>query len=108
MGTLEVYVWFEADPAHDDAVRAAFGRLALAMAPPAGSSAAAPRLLRRTDLRTRPEGPRATWMEVWTGVPAGGLPAWQDRLDAAAAASGAAACAAGGRHLEVFAPDRAG
>ena len=29
--TLEVYVWYEADPADDDAVRAAVGRLADAM-----------------------------------------------------------------------------
>jgi hypothetical protein len=43
-------------------------------------------------------------MEVWPEVPARMLPGWLDRLEAAAAASGAAQLARGGRHVEVFEP----
>ncbi len=102
---LEVYVWFEADPADAARVLAAFGRLGEAMAS-GGSDAAAerPRLLSRPELVQRDGSPRATWMEVWPGVPPRTLPGWLDRLDAAAASSGAGALARGGRHVEVFAP----
>jgi len=110
-GPLEVYVWFEADPAHDESVRRSFARLVgqMASAAPVGRAAAGPpRLLRRTDLRIRPEGLRVTWMEVWTGIPAGGLPQWLAAMDAALAGHGAAASPAGARHVEVFAPDADG
>ena len=102
---LEVYVWFEADPADASWVLAAFGRLGAAMAS-GGSEAVAerPRLLRRPELVQRDGAPRTTWMEVWPGVPPRTLAGWLDRLDAAAASSGAGALARGGRHVEVFAP----
>ena len=102
---LEVYVWFEADPADAARVLAAFGRLGEAMAS-GGSDAASerPRLLCRPELVQRDGSPRATWMEVWPGVPPRTLTGWLDRLDAAAASSGAAALARGARHVEVFAP----
>jgi hypothetical protein len=102
---VEVYIWFEADPADDARVVAAFARLAEAMV--RGSAVApaeAPRLLRRADLRPRPEGPRATWMEVWTAVPQHALAAWQDRLATSADDSGSTPLAHGGRHVEVFLP----
>jgi hypothetical protein len=102
---LEIYVWFEADPADAARVLAAFGRLGQAMAS-GGSDAAVerPRLLCRPELVQRDGSPRATWMEVWPGVPPRTLAGWLDRLDAAAASSGAGALARGGRHVEVFAP----
>lgn len=102
---LEVYVWFEADPADVSRVLAAFGRLGAAMAS-GGSEAVAerPRLLRRSELVQRDGAQRATWMEVWPSVPPRTLAGWLDRLDAAAASSGAGALARGGRHVEVFAP----
>jgi hypothetical protein len=101
--TLEVFVWFEADPARDAEVLAAFGRLAEAMVR-GGSDPAVerPRLLRRPDLKARPDGPRATWMEIWPAVPVATLIGWTDRLSASAASVGAAALATGGRHVEPF------
>jgi hypothetical protein len=110
-GTLEVYVWFEADPAHDAAVRQSFLQLVQRMTrqgPDAAAGPGAPRLLRRTDLRARPEGLRATWMEVWSGVPASGVAPWLAAMEAAAAATGSTGWACGGRHVEVFAPDAGG
>lgn len=102
---VEVYVWFEADPADDALVAAAFARLADGMVR-GGSDAVveAPRLLRRPDLKTRPDGTRATWMEIWPAVPRHALGGWLDRLEAAADDAGAAALARGGRHVEVFEP----
>ena len=102
---LEVYVWFEADPADVSRVQAAFGRLDETMAS-GGSDAVAerPRLLRRPELAQRDGSPCTTWMEVWPGVPSRTLAGWLDRLDAAAASSGASALARGPRHVEVFAP----
>ncbi len=102
---LEVYVWFEADPADVSQVLTAFGRLGEAMTS-GGSNVVAerPRLLRRPELVQRDGSPRATWMEVWPGVPPSTLAGWLDRLDAAVASSGAGALARGGRHVEVFAP----
>lgn len=104
---LEVYVWFESDPADDQAVIAAFGRLALAMAADAvAPGAGPPRLLRRTDLKDRDGRLRATWMEAWPAVPGPALADWLDRLARLAAASGASALASGGRHVEPFVPQR--
>ena len=101
--TLEVYVWYEADPADDDAVRAAVGRLADAMVR-GGSDPLAerPRLLRRPELSTRAGAPRATWMEVWPAVPRHALGGWIARLEASALDEGALALARGGRHVEPF------
>jgi hypothetical protein len=100
---LEVFVWFEADPARDVEVGAAFARLADAMVR-GGSDPLAerPRLLRRPDLKRRPEGARATWMEIWPAVPAASLIGWTDRLAASAASVGATELATGGRHVEPF------
>lgn len=100
---LEVYVWFESDPADDEAVRAAVGRLADEMASEATApETGPPRLLRRPDLKDRDGRPRATWMEVWPSVPAAHLADWLDRLERSAVASGAGALARGGRHVEPF------
>ncbi|HMS81619.1 MAG TPA: hypothetical protein PKC20_19265 [Burkholderiaceae bacterium] len=120
--TLEVYVWYEADPADDDAVRAAGGRLADAMVR-GGSDpmaerprraqiehcladgdlmAGRPRLLRRPHTSLRDGAPRAPWMEVWPGVPRHALQGWIARLEASALDEGALALARGGRHVEPF------
>jgi len=101
--TLEVFVWFEADPTRDAEVVAAFGRLADAMLR-GGSEPIVerPRLLRRPDLKQRPDGPRATWMEIWPAVPGATLTGWTARLGPSAASVGAAALATGGRHVEPF------
>jgi len=99
--SVEVCVWYEADPSQADAVRAAVARLAISMtegafAPPP------PRLMRRTEPVVRDGAVRDTWMEVWPSIPADGLTAWRDRLAAASVESGAAALARGGRHVEPF------
>jgi len=102
---VEVYVWYESDPAESDRVRAAFVRLAEDMVR-GGSDPASerPRLLRRPEAVQRDGQPRATWMEVWPAVPSRMLGGWLDRLEAAAVSSGAAPLARGGRHVEVFVP----
>jgi hypothetical protein len=97
-GSLQVYVWFEADPADAAEVRDGFARLRDAMAVPGA------RLLRRPDRRQRPEGLRETWMEVWPGIAAPALPRWLRRLEAAADAAGQDRLARGGRHVEPFEP----
>ena len=103
--TLEVFVWFEADPARETEVVAAFGRLVDAMVR-GGSDPVTerPRLLRRPDLKHRTDGPRATWMEIWPAVPVPMLAGWIARLEASAASVGATALASGGRHVEPFVP----
>jgi hypothetical protein len=104
---VEVYVWFESDPLDDEAVLAAFWRLAGAMA--VASEAAGtgpPRLLRRPELKDRDGRSRATWMEVWPAVPRPALADWLDRLERHAAASGASALAPDGRHAEPFIAQR--
>jgi hypothetical protein len=102
---LEVYVWFESDPADDDAVVAAFDRLARAMADDGAIPLSdPPRLLRRPDLKERDGRFRATWMEVWPAVPGSELSAWIDRLDRLAVTTGASALAPAGRHVEPFEP----
>ena len=104
-GEVEVYVWFEADPAADALVVAAEERLAQAMV--AGGSdpvAERPRLLYRHGRRTRDGRPVTTWMEVWPAVPAHALAGWIARLDASAQSSGATGLALGGRHVEPFEP----
>lgn len=105
-GSLEVYVWFEAAAGRDDAVRAAFSRLAGSMAH-GGSDPVRerPRLLRRPDGRLRDGRVFTTWMEVWPGVPAHALAGWTARLAASAADSGALALAREGRHVEPFVAD---
>lgn len=100
---LEVYVWFEADPADDARVRAAEGRLAEAMALGGAEPVVdRPRLLRRPDLKHRDGAPRATWMEVWPAVPRHELAVWLARLEDTAASVGVAALVRGGRHAEPF------
>ena len=107
MPTLEVYVWFEADPGDDALVRAAFVRLDETMAR-GGSDASSerPRLLRRPETTTRDGAPRATWMEVWPQVPRRALVGWLARLSTSATSSGTTALAQGGRHVEPFEPQR--
>lgn len=103
---VEVYVWFEADPNHALLVRAAFVRLAEEMGRGgSGCGSQRARLLRRPDLSQRDGLPRTTWMEVWPCVPPHALAGWLDRLEAAAASSGAATLGRGGRHVEVFVPE---
>jgi hypothetical protein len=102
---LEVYVWFEADAADDAAVRAATDRLAEGMVRGGTDPVAErPSLLRRPDRKIRDGVMRATWMEVWPGVPRDALAGWLVRLEAAAWDSGSAALARGGRHVEPFEP----
>jgi hypothetical protein len=95
-GAFEVYVWYEADPAAEALVRAAFDRLAARV-----HDSRAPRLLRRPDLVQREGRERHTWMEVWPGVPALTLDPWLARL---ADAAGPPSAGVGPRHVEVFGP----
>jgi hypothetical protein len=103
--TLEVYVWYEADPADDALVRAAVDRLAEAMVrggtDPVGER---PSLLRRPGTTLRDGAPRSTWMEVWPAVPRRSLDGWLARLETSALDVGATALARGGRHVEPFEP----
>jgi hypothetical protein len=99
---VEVYVWFESDPADDPAVYLAFRRLVQEMGRGAEAPLGTPRLLRRPELKDRDGQLRATWMEVWPAVPAADLADWLDRLGRCAEASGASALALGGRHVEPF------
>ncbi len=113
---VRVYVYYEAAATDDARVGAAFERLVqgLGGAGPRDRRAA---LLRRfaslqSGLARREPGPAAvapqatTWMEVYEGIDAAGLPAWLDRLDSVAAQSGLTDLARGPRHVEVFEPVR--
>lgn len=107
--SLEVCIWFEADPQHHDQIVASFMALAQAVEAlpspvrPAGSGPhARPRLLRRPELALREAGPRSTWMEVWPGVGATQLQAFLEQLELLASQSGLSALASGPRHVEPF------
>jgi hypothetical protein len=107
--SLEVCIWFEADPQHHDQIVAAFIRLVEAVeaqAAPmrlAGSEPESrPRLLRRPEVAIRASGPKSTWMEVWPGVAAMHLQAFLEQLEQFAARSGLSALASGPRHVEPF------
>lgn len=106
--TLEVYVWYETDPADDARVRAAADRLAQAMVR-GGTDPIdeRPRLLRRPGTTLRDGSPRATWMEVWPAVPRHALEGWIARLETSARDSGIEALSLGGRHVETFVPQPA-
>ena len=113
--SLEVCIWFEADPLHHDQIVAAFIRLVEAVeAVEAVAGQAAPmraagsrpenrpRLLRRPEVVIRAAGPRSTWMEVWPGVGAPQLQAFLVQLEQLAAQTGLSALASGPRHVEPF------
>ena len=110
--SLEVCIWFEADPLHHDQIVAAFISLVEAVealeaqAAPmqaAGSGPETrPRLLRRPEVVIRAAGPRSTWMEVWPGVGAPQLQAFLVQLEQLAAQTGLSALASGPRHVEPF------
>jgi hypothetical protein len=104
--TLEVYVWYEADPADDARIRAAVGRLVEVMVrggtDPVGER---PSLLKRPGTTLRGDAPRSTWMEVWPAVPRHALDGWLARLDTSARDAGLDVLACGGRHVEPFAPE---
>ncbi len=106
--TLEVYVWYEADPADDALVRAAIDRLADAMVR-GGTDPVdeRPRLLKRPGTTLRDGAPRSTWMEVWPAVPRRALDGWLARLETSARDAGVDALARGGRHVETFEPQPA-
>jgi len=107
--SLEVCIWFEADPLHHDQIVAAFIRLVEAVEAQAAPMPAAgsgpenrPRLLRRPEVVIRAAGPRSTWMEVWPGVGAPQLQALLVQLEQLAAQTGLSALASGPRHVEPF------
>ncbi len=103
---VELYVWFEADPAMDDAVRAAFMVLRRRMAAePHKRLLGTPRLLRRADLRQRPAGARATWMEIWRLNEGSALDVFSADLEREAGRVGLTHLAQGGRQIEVFIPE---
>jgi len=107
--SLEVCIWFEADPQHHDEIVATFVKLVQAveaktarmpLASPGPESR--PRLLRRPEVVMRTAGPRSTWMEVWPGVGAAQLQAFLVQLEQLAAQTGLSALASGPRHVEPF------
>ena len=110
--SLEVCIWFEADPLHHDQIVAAFIRLVEALEAVAAQAAPMraagsgpenrPRLLRRPEVVIRAAGPRSTWMEVWPGVGAPQLQAFLVQLEQLAAQTGLSALASGPRHVEPF------
>ena len=107
--SLEVCIWFEADPQHRDQIVAAFIRLVEAVEaqtgpmPSAGSGPESrPRLLRRPEVVIRATGPRSTWMEVWPGVEATHLQAFLLLLEQLAAQTGLSTLSSGPRHVEPF------
>jgi len=107
--SLEVCIWFEADPQHRDQIVAAFIRLVEAVEAQAGPTPAAgsgpesrPRLLRRPEVVIRATGPRSTWMEVWPGVEATHLQAFLLLLEQLAAQTGLSTLSSGPRHVEPF------
>jgi hypothetical protein len=110
--SLEVCIWFEADPLHHDQIVAAFIRLVEAVeaveaqAAPMRAAGSGPenrpRLLRRPEVVIRAAGPRSTWMEVWPGVGAPQLQALLVQLEQLAAQTGLSALASGPRHVEPF------
>ena len=110
--SLEVCIWFEADPLHHDQIVAAFIRLVQAVeaveaqAAPMRAAGSGPenrpRLLRRPEVVIRAAGPRSTWMEVWPGVGAPQLQAFLVQLEQLAAQTGLSALASGPRHVEPF------
>ena len=107
--SLEVCIWFEADPPHHDRIIGSFLTLVQAVEalppplPPAGSAPhTRPRLLRRPELSLRDSGPKHTWMEVWPGVASAQLQPFLTQLEQLAAQTGLSALASGPRHVEPF------
>ena len=107
--SLDVCIWFEADPQLHDRIVASFMALAQAVEAlpppvrPAGSGPhTRPRLLRRPDLAKREAGPRSTWMEVWPGIASTQLQPFLSQLELLASQSGLSALASGPRHVEPF------
>ncbi len=107
--SLEVCIWFEADPQHHDRVVASFLTLVQAveaLAAPVRPATLAPRdrprLLRRPELAMREAGPRSTWMEVWPGIASTQLRPFLMQLEQLAAQTGLSALASGPRHVEPF------
>lgn len=102
---MELYIWFEADPAMDDAVQAGFTALSRQMAAaPNTPLLGTARLLRRADLRQRPDGARATWMEIWRLKDGTALDVFSADLEREAGRVGLTRLARGGRQIEVFIP----
>jgi hypothetical protein len=107
--SLEVCIWFEADPQHHDQIVAAFIRLVEAVEAQTGPMPSAglgpesrPRLLRRPEVVIRATGPRSTWMEVWPGIASAQLQAFLMQLEQLAVQTGLTALASGPRHVEPF------
>jgi hypothetical protein len=107
--SLEVCIWFEADPHHHDVIVATFVKLAQAVEAQATLVRLAssdwqrrPRLLRRPEVVVREAGPRSTWMEVWPGIASTHLQAYLVQLEQLAEQTGMSALASGPRHVEPF------
>jgi len=107
--SLDVCIWFEADPQHHDRIVASFltlvqavEGLAAPMQPANPAPDTRPRLLRRPELAMREAGPRQTWMEVWPGVASTQLQPFLMQLEQLAAQTGLSALASGPRHVEPF------
>ena len=107
--SIEVCIWFEADPQHHDRILASFLTLVQAVEDlpspvrPAGSGPhARPRLLRRPELAMRETGPRSTWMEIWPGIAPAQLQPFLMQLEQLAVQTGLSALASGPRHVEPF------
>lgn len=88
---MDFYVYYKVAP---DAAAALAPRVKLLQQQLAASHGVA------TALKRRPgeQNGMQTWMEVYTGVPSD----FATVLDLAVQQSGIAACAAGGRHTEIF------
>jgi hypothetical protein len=107
--SLEVCIWFEADPQHHDRIVASFMTLVQAVEAlpspvrPAGSGPhTRARLLRRPELAMREAGPRQTWMEIWPGIASAQLQPFLMQLEQLASQTGLSALASGPRHVEPF------
>ncbi|MEI6547585.1 MAG: DUF4936 family protein [Burkholderiales bacterium] len=107
--SLDVCIWFEADPQHHDRIVASFLTLVQAVEAlpspvrPAGSAPhTRARLLRRPELAMRETGPRSTWMEIWPGIASTQLQVFLVQLEQLAAQTGLNALASGPRHVEPF------
>lgn len=88
---VELYIYYQVDDAHAARLLPVVRSMQAALVARHGIG---------TSLKRRPESEqgRQTWMEIYTGVPAG----FSATLDAAVTAAGVQHLIAGSRHTEVF------